>query len=127
MTAAVSYRQAENSERGSTMLVITAEQRDDHAFVRVDGDIDSDSVDEFGSLLMDLISDRPTRLVLDAEGLRYIFSNGLGVLISAVTQLSQWGGRLEIQNAPERLRAILAVTKLDTLLPVAESTQCCAA
>jgi anti-anti-sigma factor len=80
--------------------------------LKVDGELDSDTVDHFQRTL-DLSLARPglTRLVLDFGPLTYLGSDGISALMAIQQQLPQ-SVTLTVVNCPEHARQILHVSGL---------------
>jgi anti-anti-sigma factor len=91
--------------------------------LKVDGELDSDTVDHFQRTL-DLILARPdlTRLVLDFGPLTYLGSDGIYALMAAHQRMPQ-SVTLTVVNCPEHAQQILHVSGLsDTLVQPDEDT-----
>jgi len=91
--------------------------------LKVDGELDSDTVDHFQRTL-DLVLARPelTRLVLDFGPLTYLGSDGIYALMAVHQQVPK-SVTLTVVNCPEHARQILQVGGLfDTLVQPAEDT-----
>jgi anti-sigma B factor antagonist len=58
------------------------------------------------------------RLVLDLDGLQYIDSAGLGQLVALRRAACEAGGGLVLCRPKGKVRDVLALTRLDELLPV---------
>jgi anti-anti-sigma factor len=91
--------------------------------LKVDGELDSDTVDHFERTL-DLVLARSdlTRLVLDFGPLMYLGSDGIYALM-AVHQRAPQSVTLTVANCPEHAQQILRVSGLfDALVPPDEDT-----
>ena len=70
-----------------------------------------------GSALHDALAavrgDAPLQVVVDLEGVRFMNSSGLGMLVGALTTARNTGGDLRLAAVGDRVRAILEVTQLD--------------
>lgn len=58
------------------------------------------------------------RLLLNCAGLTYVDSAGVGELVSAYSAVVRRGGELKLLKPNGRLRDVLEITRLDTLIPV---------
>ena len=58
------------------------------------------------------------KLVLDITGLDYVDSSGIGMLVSCLTNAKKAGGELKLAGANPRIRRILAMTGVDTMMPM---------
>jgi anti-anti-sigma factor len=63
----------------------------------------------------------PQRLIVDMAGVPYMDSAGLGVLMNAFVSAQTHGRRLVLAGVSERIHALLELTKVNTLLQMADS------
>ena len=75
--------------------------------LRLEGEIDLDVSPEIAVSLQEMIAKRPSRLVVDLSRVSYIDSSGLAVLITAVNDVEEYGGRLMIAGAQESVQTII--------------------
>ena|ERR1051326_4321106 len=59
-------------------------------------------------------------LVLDMQKLQYIDSSGLGMLVSSLMAARRVDGDLAVSNVPARIRDLLHVCRLDTIIQLLE-------
>ena len=106
MTSAVTF--SERSVGGVTVLTIR-------------GDLKVDSgVKEFTDRIRALLGqDRPALLV-DVSGVGFVDSAGLGAIVQAYATAKRQGGALKLLNPTKRIRDLLVITKLATVLPMFE-------
>lgn len=55
------------------------------------------------------------KVLLDLSQLKFINSTGLGMLLTAVSKTRNAGGELVLCNAPEQMRKLLQITKLESV------------
>lgn len=70
-----------------------------------------------------LISSGKKHIVLDLEGLRYMNSSGLNVLVNILTKARNVGGDVSVCNLSEKVKNLLLVTKLDTIFHILPSVE----
>ncbi|MBN6041731.1 STAS domain-containing protein [Amycolatopsis sp. 195334CR] len=90
---------------------------DDRVVVTTAGALDAHTGAEFQVALREL-AERHPELVLDLAGLTYVDSTGLSAFIAAHKRASARGGRVRLSGVPPFLARLLAVTGLNTILPV---------
>ncbi len=56
--------------------------------------------------------------VLDFDGLRYISSSGLGLLVATQRRLDETGAKLRIINASDHLKDLFKMTRFDILFDI---------
>jgi anti-sigma B factor antagonist len=57
-------------------------------------------------------------VIIDFSGVPYIDSAGLGVVLSHWAHTQRHGAKFAVVAMPERVRVLLEMTKVDTLLPI---------
>ena len=81
--------------------------------VRPAGEIDIDSSDKLRLLLDNAMDDNPVcHMVVNLEGVTYIDSSGLGVLLGRYKRLAATGGRVSLVSPGPRIRKILEISGL---------------
>ena len=82
--------------------------------LRLDGEIDLYVSPEIAVVLQGMTAPRPSRLVVDLSAVTYIDSSGLSVLINAVNDVEEYGGRLMLSGVQEHVRTIIEAAGLST-------------
>jgi anti-sigma B factor antagonist len=59
-----------------------------------------------------------SRIVINLNGVHYIDSGGLGILVGLYVSARNRGGELKLVNPSQRVRDLLRQTKLDTVISV---------
>ena len=70
-----------------------------------------------------LISDNITQVVMDLSRLKWVNSQGLGMLMSCHTSLKNAEGNLKIAGATEKVQSLFMITKLITVFESYENTE----
>ena len=65
-----------------------------------------------------LIQKEQKHFIFDIAKLDYVDSSGIGMLVSCLTDVKKAGGELKLAGASPRLRRILAMTGVDTMMPM---------
>ena len=68
-----------------------------------------------------LLEEGKKKILLNMGGVGYIDSSGIGELVSSFTAINKDGGQLKMLNLTQKLRDLLAITKLLTVFDVYES------
>jgi anti-sigma B factor antagonist len=66
----------------------------------------------------ELVDSHAKKVVLDLSGVQWINSSGIGTLISGMTALHNAGGHLKLAAVPDKIKSILTITKLTTVLEI---------
>jgi anti-sigma B factor antagonist len=61
------------------------------------------------------------KIVIDLAQVDWMNSTGLGILISGLTTIRNNGGELKLANVTEKIRSLLAITKLVTVFEAYDS------
>lgn len=81
--------------------------------------LDTDAVQALGRNLYTLVeAEKKTRIVLDLSDVRFIASQGLGVLLTMRRKADKAGAKLVLAGVQAELLRVLHITGLDKLLPV---------
>jgi anti-sigma B factor antagonist len=97
---------------GKGSAVAGVDRRDEAVVVSLAGELDLYNAEEVRSALLDACAAEPRTLVVDLEGVRFIDSTALGVLIEARSRLADRGGFRLAAPGLETRRA-LEVSGLD--------------
>ena len=68
-----------------------------------------------------LLEEGKKKILLNMGGVGYIDSSGIGELVSSFTAINKDGGQLKMLNLTQKLRDLLAITKLLTVFDVYEN------
>lgn len=76
-----------------------------------------DLVEQVGGMIDHLEQSRP-HVVIDFDGVTYMPSAGLSLLVFALKKLRQRGGQMRLTNLTPKLRELIEVSRLDTLFEI---------
>ena len=93
------------------------------SIVRVVGRIDANSLALFEEKLKEYVESGHLYLVFEADATTYINSSAVRVLISAQKALKPRGGRLVISQPSERVKEVLQIAGLESVMPVYVTTE----
>jgi anti-sigma B factor antagonist len=95
------------------------------ALVEISGDIDVETTQQLRSTLHEVANDERVRIVvIGLEGVEFIDSSGLGVLMgcSRRLRLRGQGNELRLVCSRPNLLRVFEITGLDTVLPIFAAT-----
>ncbi len=86
--------------------------------VALDGDLDLNSVNDFKMRMDENIEEYKAGVSIDCSALRYIDSTGLGVLVSILKKVKEYGGTMKIVQLKPYLFKIFDVTGLTKVFEI---------
>jgi anti-anti-sigma factor len=107
---------------GVDFRVSVTRQDGELAALEVSGEVDMANAERVRSALVDTVPAGCTTIVLDLANLLYLDSAGVRMLFEVSEHLAGEGIALAASAPPDSsVRKILAITRLDTLVPVRDS------
>lgn len=85
------------------------------------GKLDALTAPEYEKTLNRLISEGKTRFVVDFDGLAYISSAGLRVLLATSKEISRKGGKAVFANVSGNVREVFDMTGFSSILSLHDS------
>ena len=105
-------------ERGAMELGIDVRTVDSHAVVDVKGEIDVYTAPKLREKLIELVSDGSYDVVVNLEGVDFLDSTGLGVLVGALKRVRTHDGELALVCAEPRILKVFEITGLTKVFPM---------
>jgi anti-sigma B factor antagonist len=93
-------------------LGLDVEERDGFAVLSVRGEVDVYTAPRFRERLIELVSEGKHRIIVDLEGVDFLDSTGLGVLVGGLKKVRANAGSLQLVCNQERLLKIFRITGL---------------
>jgi len=85
------------------------------------GEIDIYNADDLKQDLHTMISDKQGDIEINCDGLKYIDSTGLGVLVSALKKVKDYDGKIKIFGLKPHIAKIFYLTGLTKIMQIEES------
>jgi anti-sigma B factor antagonist len=98
------------------LLTVDASERDGWTVVVARGQLDVATAPGFRQDLLEAQYGGSSRVVVDLDGVEFLDSMGLGVLVGALKRARTHDGELVIACSRERLRHLFELTGLDQVL-----------
>ena len=99
-------------------IALAVEHRDEGAVVTVGGDLEFGTAASLRSTLIDLSQQGCDSLVVDLEGLDFIDSTGLSLLVQAKQRIESQGHRFVLRSPTQRVRRVLEISGLAELFTI---------
>ncbi|WP_431039821.1 anti-sigma factor antagonist BldG [Streptomyces sp. P9-1] len=104
-------------------LSLSTETVGDRTIVRVGGEIDVYTAPKLREQLVELVNDGSFHLVVDMEGVDFLDSTGLGVLVGGLQRVRAHEGSLRLVCNQERILKIFRITGLTKVFPIHTSVE----
>ncbi len=102
---------------------VTIETKASHTIVYVDGEVDLANAPELDLVLAETVAAKPVAIVVDLSAVTFMDSTGLGVLVRTLKRCQEGAIRLDLIVTNDRVLKVLAITGLDTVLPIHSSIE----
>jgi anti-anti-sigma factor len=99
-------------------LEVAVEELEGIPVVRASGELDLATIPEVRAIVSTIMERRPRTLVFDFDGITYLDSSGLGILVSAKKRLGEYGGELVIISSASCVRKALQLSGLEKIIRV---------
>lgn len=97
--------------------------RPDVVIVRVSGEIDSTSAEQFREKLVSLIAEPVRHLIVSLAELTYINSSGLGALVAGYRRVRALNGTLAICQVRGSICEVMKLIRLDKIIDIHDSEE----
>ena len=84
----------------------------------LDGEIDLHISPRVAVSLSQMVKKKPAKLVVDMSRVSYIDSSGLAVLIEAMQNVEEYGGKFAIAGLQVTVRSFLEIARLDQVFRI---------
>ena len=102
-----------------TMAVETKQLESGYAVVTVSGRLAlGGETEKLNAAVNGLLQKEQKRFILEISALDYVDSSGVGMLVSCLTNVKKAGGELKLVGANPRIKRILSMTGVDSLMPM---------
>ena len=102
----------------TTTLSVLAETKDGVLLARIYGRLDGQNGPIFRQALESLTIDERQLCVIDMEGLTYIASDGLRVLLGLWRRLSEGSCKLALCSLPPNITTVFEISGFDRVIPI---------
>ncbi|MEA4854478.1 MAG: STAS domain-containing protein [Christensenella sp.] len=99
-------------------ITVTYDEQKKQIDVMLEGDLDLNSVTDFKRKMDECIEEHKVDLLFDCSQLRYIDSTGLGVLVSILKKVKEYGCVIRIRQLKPYLFKIFDVTGLTKVFEI---------
>jgi anti-sigma B factor antagonist len=104
-------------------LGIDVHNQDSYAVVDVKGEIDVYTAPKLREKLIELVSEGSHNVVVNLEGVDFLDSTGLGVLVGALKRVKAHDGTLALVCTQDKILKIFKITGLTKVFPIHDSVE----
>src|SRR5262245_53634914 len=102
-------------------LGLDVAERNGYAILSVRGEVDVYTAPKFRERLIELVSEGKHRIVVDLEGVEFLDSTGLGVLVGGLKRLRSHDGDLLLVCTQSRILKVFEITGLTKVFAIHDS------
>jgi anti-sigma B factor antagonist len=102
-------------------LGLDVSERGGYSVLAVSGEVDVATVPRLREQLHGLVAEGNTRIVVDLDGVDFLDSTGLGVLVGALKRVRSNDGELTLVCTQPRIRKVFEVTGLTKVFTLYDS------
>lgn len=103
-------------------MQMNAYSSEDNLIVKLEGEIDHHSASGIRENLDRMIAEnKPKTMILELEGIDFMDSSGLGLVLGRYRRLSEIGSKMYIKNPGARTERILAMAGVDKLIKIVKT------
>ena len=114
---------AQQEDLTAMELGIDVRTVDSHSVVDVKGEIDVYTAPKLREKLIELVSEGSYEVVVNLEGVDFLDSTGLGVLVGALKRVKAHDGNLSLVCTQDKILKIFKITGLTKVFPIHNSVE----
>ncbi|MGI9229940.1 MAG: STAS domain-containing protein [Gammaproteobacteria bacterium] len=103
--------------------MIDTERDNDVLTIKVEGRVDGANANDFQQEIKDAVTDKDKVVLLDMQGLSYISSAGLRVVLMIAKTLEQQQAKFMIYSLSDSIREVFEISGFDKVINVHESRE----
>ena len=102
-------------------LDISAEREPAATIVRLSGEVDLRTSPGLRSLFLELLQEKPARIIVDLTGVNYVDSSGVGTIVELKRRALRHESKIVLVGLQSRVRSLFEITRLDKFFTITES------
>ena len=107
--------------QNATSLIKDIQKSPEGSIVVLSGDIDLRQSPTLHAALVEIVGERPRRMILDLSEVPYMDSSGVGTLVEVFRRVSAYKGKMVLFGLNPRVRSVFEITKLDKFFTIVDS------
>ncbi len=113
------------SEPGGVFLRTRIQEMNGVPVITLEGEIDLSTSAKFKETVYEIIESGRKDIVIDLNGLEFMDSTGLGVVVAALKKTRMEGGSIKIVCSKRNIMKVFTVTGLDKVFSIYDNLQRC--
>ena len=99
-------------------LPVTIDKQPEMTVVKPDGEIDLSRAPSFRTVIAEVFSEKPSKVVIDLSEVPYMDSSGVATLVEAMQLANRAGAVLVLVGLQDRVQSIFEIARLDTVFKI---------
>lgn len=104
-------------------IVLDSRPEGSWTVIDVKGEVDVYTAPKLREKIVDLVTQGSYRLVVDLEGVEFMDSTGLGVLVGGLKRVKSHGGTLALVCTKPKILKVFSITGLSKVFPIYDSVR----
>lgn len=105
-------------------LVQGIRRQGDAVLASIVGEIDLHNSPQVRTTLLETLQrEQPQRLILNLEGVPYMDSSAIAVLVESLQKIRKLGGKIYLTNLQPRVKGLLEIARLDAIFVLTASEE----
>lgn len=113
------------SDIGEVILHAHVKEVNGYPVVELEGEIDLSTSPLFKDTVYKIIESGKRDIIIDLNGLEFMDSTGLGVLVAALKKTSMEGGSIRLICGKRNIKKVFVITGLDKVFAIYDNLQRC--
>ncbi len=105
------------SEEGHN-LDVRAQRESDATILYLSGEIDLRTSPQLRGTFLELIDEKPNRIILDLSGVSYVDSSGVGTIVELKRRTMRYKSEVVLVGLQTRVRSLFEITRLDKFFTI---------
>jgi anti-sigma B factor antagonist len=108
---------------GQTDVVKQIKKMDSVVLIELQGDVDLHHSPQLRQTLSDVISQKPSKLVINLGDVRYMDSSGVATLVEALQRVRKANLKMALAEMSDRVKSVFEIARLDTIFNIHPTTE----
>lgn len=104
-------------------MKINVSELNDVTILEIEGRLDASNVNIFRDNFKNLMTNHHYQFVVDLDGVSFLDSSGIGILVASLRSIRELNGDIKISNIKDHVRSIFELTRLHQIFEIFDSTE----